>query len=206
MFRCLEKDFNTVGYNESPDSEMFENKNLLSPKIIKPVVNKHIENDNFVLVKPNKLAHNKQLSDILKQYREFNPSIIWMYRNPINVYYSFCEMVEKHQPHIMEDWRNRISDVFLDDEKGWCARQQKAIDSCKSTHEKITVINYQDFLNNPQKILMHLYDRYGINGNSNAVRVDSNKGQKELSESVQQQIWNHCKTVYEKLESLRLYV
>lgn len=83
--RSLSLSPGVIAFNEAEDSEYFHNW-YLRPE---PDIREHLMAVPLpVLFKPISETLRRPLADIIEEYADYDLSVVWIYRDPLNVYYS----------------------------------------------------------------------------------------------------------------------
>jgi hypothetical protein len=159
-------------FNESADSELFQDWKLRPEKEIRPVLQRL---GGPILTKPISETKFRSIDDVMKEFCDYDVWISWIYRDPINVYYSQIikwEMV-----------KNRGVDSFIND---WNRRNQSILAALQSYSSKIAIVQYENLISHPE-LFRGLCSFFGINGKY-LFRGDSLGGLKNLSDEMKAKI------------------
>lgn len=92
LFRSVEASHPGIAFNESPDNPLFVGKNLKRQGEIIEFVDSI---GGLAIAKANKLFSMYKCAEIAERYSRFQLSLIWAFRNPVDVYASHWSMVNR---------------------------------------------------------------------------------------------------------------
>lgn len=167
--------------NEHADDDIYDQYFLRPEPEIRPLL---AALPGTVLLKPVRESRRRSPLEVAEEYRDYALSMIWLYRDPVNVYWSWLQM----------GWLKWHP-------KGWVARNQKCLDSLAALGDKLIVVRYEDLVASPACVEA-LAMRLGFTVES-TLRADSNAGRILVAADVQQQIDAATRSMLEKLDNAR---
>lgn len=179
------KDPEISDFNESADSELFQDWKLRPEKEIRPILQRL---GGPILTKPISETKFRSINDVMKEFCDYDVWISWIYRDPINVYYSQIikwEMV-----------KNRGIESFIDD---WNKRNRSILTALPSYSSKIAIVQYENLISHPE-IFNGMCRFFGIQG-EHLFRKDSSGGQKNLSGETKAKIARGTADILSELNS-----
>ncbi|MBW8010816.1 MAG: sulfotransferase domain-containing protein [Chloroflexi bacterium] len=131
LFQSLSRDLNLISFNESQNSEIFNNF-LLSPEPkIRPTL---ISVADPVLLKPISETKKRTVTDLFKEFKDYDLQIVWIYRDPANVFY-FMTQMGCQRP-------NRVTAKFFAHD--WNRRNRFLLEGLSEYPFGIMVVRYED--------------------------------------------------------------
>ena len=166
LFSSLERGARHA-FNESPDSPLFDDFYLRDAGVVREVLDGC---SGVVLVKPISETKRRSVSDVLDEYADYGPSVVWIYRDPVNCYASHIER--------WTGFRGR-PEAFAE---SWSERNQSVLDALGMHEERITIVRYEDLTRSPAMVVS-LGASVGLRIRSK-FRRDHRRGRRELSREV----------------------
>ena len=185
--QSLSLDPSVAGFNEKQESRFFSCW-YLRPE---PAIREALESvPGIVLFKPISETRVRTVQEILEEYREYDLRMPWLFRSPVNVYYSR----RKHWPE--------LNDVgqFIEE---WNQRNQKALDAIGEWGDRMAVVRYEDMITDP-KVFWDLCRFLEIKGEYLFGR-DSDAGFRLLWREEQQRILDGTRRVFDRLMERRRF-
>lgn len=179
----LEFDENIASYNESRGNLLFKNWYLRPQSELLDAIKKINKN---ILLKPISENKGKGIKEVLNIFQDYKTILIYIFRDPVNVYYSSAMK-----------WGVGLQDFIKD----WNDRNQDLLDKYQSIKDKCLIVNYED-LSKSKKYFEDLCRKINIKGKYN-FRKDSSKGYEHLSENVINIIKIETKEVLKKLNNVK---
>jgi cytochrome P450 len=142
-----------------------------------------------VLLKPVRESELRSLHSLLDEYAAYDLQIIWLYRDPVNVLYSYERL----------GWAG--PDTFETLSWKWVARNQATMEARPKAQSHLTIVRYEDLLRDPA--LIHtLAHRFDLKVQS-TLETDSNAGRKRMSVEAQKAIDQITATTLLQLDQMR---
>lgn len=164
LFASLERGAKHA-FNEAEDSALFDGFFLRDDVVVRQVLE---DCSGVVLVKPISETKRRSVSDVLTAYADFAPSVVWIYRDPVNCYASHIER--------WEGFRGRPAAFAA----SWAQRNQSILDALDTNADQITVVRYEDLTRSPAMVVS-LGGVLGLKIRSK-FRRDRRRGRRELSQ------------------------
>lgn len=185
LLKSLGSDPEITAINESAESEFFKDW-LLRPE---PGIRDALYGiPGTVLLKPISEATYRDVSEIFGEYRDYDLRVVWIYRDPVNVYYS-CVM----------KWGMGVED-FLDE---WKRSNQRVLESLREYGQRIVMVKYEDITASPD-IFFKACRFLGINGKY-LFRKDNAEGRKDLSPELIEKIEKSTSELLAELDRRRMF-
>ncbi|MDW7695823.1 hypothetical protein R9C00_25125 [Flammeovirgaceae bacterium SG7u.111] len=182
LFDSLSYDNEIRVYNESDKYVM--KKWLLRPE-------KKIRNilcrDKKILLKPITESYIRNTGDLLEEYKKYNITLVFIFRDPINVYYS----------NMLHDSYYHEVDNFIHLYK---KRMKNIMEGFPTDKEKGIIVKYEDLISD-KTLFDSLCTSLKIKGNF-IFKPDSNKGYKNLSKEIIEKINNTTNETYSQINNL----
>lgn len=190
LFFSLASDPTLISYNEAASDALYADFFLRPEPEIRPLLQSA---RSGVLLKPNSETRRRSLGDVFQEYAKYDLHIVWVYRNPVNIFYS----------HYTMGWiqYQDISHAYHLNE--WNLRNQQILDALPMHAARLTIVRYEDAVAD-SNILSALFRRVGVNG-QNRMRGDTNGGRKRLPRAVQTHIARETQTVHKALDRARTF-
>jgi hypothetical protein len=141
-----------------------------------------------ILLKPVNESKRRAPWAVAEEYAGYELRIIWIYRDPVNV---FCSFLQK-------GWGRGGCQKFAD---SWVARNQLAIESIEPLGDRFLVVRYEDIVSNPGCVAA-LADRLGLSVRS-CLRADSQLGRQHLAPEIQAKMQTRTADMPAKLDAAR---
>lgn len=191
LFESLASDPALTAFNESQDSEVFD-KYFLRPECeIRPILRSA---PGPVLLKPLQETHLRSVAEVVEEYNDYDVRIVWLYRDPVNVFYSGC----------MKGWRTLAAVDAYHFAHSWSLRNQRLLSALPSLASRTAIVRYEDLIADRavfQK-LCHFLDLRG----QYLFRRDSRAGRRRTPVDLQTQIDVWTAQVFAALERQRSYM
>src|SRR5438093_1420001 len=133
LFCSLANDKQVIPFNESIDNAIYCNYLLRPLGEIAGVLGAAT---GTVLLKPISETKYRTIDDVIREYHGYALQIVWIYRDPVNVFYSmhregWIPFNEIGSEHTVEHWnkRNRL-----------------AYESCRRYSDLTAIVRYEDLL------------------------------------------------------------
>lgn len=180
--RSLENDKLILSINESISNDFFKDW-LLKPK--SEYENKINGLHNVtLLLKPVQETRKRNIISIMNDFSEYKTTILWPFRNPINVYYSQKIKKDRSVYEFLNDWINRNSDAIKYSEN----------------NNNIIFIPYEKLIND-KEYFASLCVKINVNGKF-MFKQDSKKGELNLNNKIKNEITKRTQEIYSKLYDL----
>ena len=193
LFHSFAKDPMLISFDETSDIA-FSNY-LLKPEIeIRPVL---LQTPHTILLKSISETKYRSVKDVFKEYRDYDLHVIWIYRDPVNVFYSH---VKKWGVWSL-DLKRKDENKFI---KTWNSRNESVLDALPKYRSSIAVIKYEDLAKDSRYFwclsnIMKLKGKY-------LFRTDSCNGRRHLSQEVMDKIDTGTLSVLSQLDQKRILV
>ncbi len=189
LFETLATAPGLTSYHEAADDAVYFDYYLRPEPEIRSVLQAA---PNSVLLKPVRESELRSLHSLFDEYAAYDLQIIWLYRDPVNVLYSYER----------KGWANR--DAFESLGQEWALRNQAMLEALPQAQEHLTIVRYEDLLQDPT--LVHaLAHRFDLQIRS-TLATDSNAGRKKLPLELQEtidQITARTLTLLDQTRTLR---
>ena len=166
LFDTLRTARTLVSYAESPDGPIYDDYFLRPESAIRQVLR---SSGSPVLLKPVRESERRALVSIIDEYADYDLSILWLYRDPVNVFFSYSVKGWLDASTVALEW------VALE----WVARNRMLIQLPAAYRPKLTVLRYEKLVSDDGSLLQALKRKLGIRGRS-TLRPDSNAGRAKL--------------------------
>ena len=187
LYRSLAADPNIKSYIRTESNGFFKNYNLKPEKEVRSLIKK---SDKPILLKPINESKFRTVKDVFKEFKNYDLSIVWIYRDPVNVYRSqFVKF-----PTVKKGGVERFISK-------WNMRNKALFGALEDYDDKVVVVNYEDLILDPT-VFQKLCKILKIEGKY-VFREDSQKGRKLLPEKNQNEIDSGTKEVLETLQKNR---
>ncbi len=190
LFGSLASDKRVVPFNESIDNRIYHNYRLRSLSDFGDVVDTAA---GPVLLKPICETLYRTIEDVIKEYRGYDLRIVWIYRDPVNVFYSM------HQ----EGWIP-FDEIGNDGHiKQWNRRNRMASETCQRHPDLMAIVRYEDVLTD-LKVFSRLRDWLRLESRP-CFRLDSERGRRQVPIAVQREIDEGTTQVLKALDAARTF-
>jgi hypothetical protein len=190
LFRSLAKDRRVVRYNESIDSAIYFNYRLRPLGEIASVLSSVT---GPVLLKPVHETSYRTIEDVIDEFRGYALRIVWIYRDPVNVFYSMH----------LQGWVPFTKIGSDSNVEQWSRRNRLAHESYERHPDFIAIVRYEDLLID-SRVFRRLCKWLGIQGKS-CFRADSGKGRRQVPLAVQSKIDSRTTEVLRALDAARIF-
>jgi hypothetical protein len=170
LFKTLASASGVSPRHEHADDDVYHNFFLRPEPEIRPVL---MALPGAVLLKPVRESHRRSPVEIDEEYHDYDLSMIWLYRDPVNVYHSWIE----------KGWSVRQPDWIVSQ---WVTRNAKCLASQAALGDKLLIVRYEDLVASPA-CLTALAGRLGLSVAS-TLRADSNAGRNSVNPEIQRGI------------------
>ena len=140
-----------------------------------------------VLLKPVRESRRRSPLEVAKEYRDYDLSMIWLYRDPVNVYQSWLE----------KQWVTNPEGIG----QHWVSRNKKCLASRAALGDTLLIVRYEDLVASPASVAA-LAGRLGLVVES-TLRADSNAGRTHVAAVDQQAIDAATRATLEQLDNAR---
>jgi cytochrome P450 len=168
LFETLSTARTLVSHAESPDGPIYDDYFLRPEPAIRPLLR---SSGSPVLLKPVRELTRRTLVSVIDEYAAYDLSIIWMYRDPVNVGFSYS----------VKGWLDATTAALQ-----WIATNRMLILLPAAHRPKLTVLRYEELVSDGS-VLASLRRKLGIRGHS-TLRPDSNAGRAHLPMVIQSRI------------------
>lgn len=173
---------------ESADDEIYDNFFLRPEPEIRGLLRAL---PGTVLLKPVRESERRSPLEVAEEYRDYDPRIIWLYRNPVNVFHSYVRL----------GWSDDSSVFASRFASEWSSRNQAAVAAAKRLSGRLLVVNYED-LTTHRSLVFDLAETLGLR-TTRILRGDSDRGRKTLPEDIQQLLEERTEVVRRALDDRR---
>jgi hypothetical protein len=170
LFKTLASAPGVSPRHEAADDDIYDDYYLRPEPRIRPRL---AALPGMVLLKPVRESQRRSPLEVAEEYRDYDLSLIWLYRDPVNVYRSWLE----------KGWvkcRPRVIGLH------WVTRNQKCLDSRAALGDNLIVVRYEDLVAHPACV-EDLAGRLGLAVQS-TLRADRNAGRACVAADVQEKI------------------
>jgi hypothetical protein len=185
LFNTLASASGVSPRHEHADDDVYDDFFLRPESQVRPVL---AALPGMVLLKPVRESRRRSPLEIAEEYHDYDLSMIWLYRDPVNVYQSWVEKGwAKGDPRIMG--------------QDWVTRNAKCLASQAALGDNLLIVRYEDLVASPA-CLTALAGRLGLSVAS-TLRADSNAGRTCVAADAQAEIDAITYTTLEKLHRVR---
>lgn len=143
-----------------------------------------------ILLKPVRESERRGVLEILSEFSDYDVHIVWAYRDPVNVIYSYER----------EGWTNAVGYETVASE--WVSRNEALLNELNHCRSRVDVVRYEDLLNDP--MLIHvLASRLGLRVQS-TLDSDSRGGRSKMDPVFQAKIDSITSKTLHRLDQVRL--
>lgn len=185
LFNSFAKDTNFRAFNECDDSEIFYEWNLRPECEIRSI----LRGSGPVLLKPVNETDFRSVTDVIREYKDYDVWIPWIYRDPVNVYYSW-----------LTKWNMPSVDEFIE---MWNRRNQSILTILPDFGSRIGIVRYEDLVADPQ-VFYRACGFFSITGEY-LFREDSESGRRNLSNRVITEIEQGTTQILNNLNKSRTF-
>ena len=140
-----------------------------------------------VLLKPVRESRRRSPLEVAEEYRDYDLSMIWLYRDPVNVYHSWLE----------KQWVTNPEGIG----QHWVSRNKKCLASQAALGDTLLIVRYEDLVTSAASVAA-LAGRLGLTVES-TLRADSNAGRTRVAAVDQQAIDAVTRATLEQLDNAR---
>jgi Sulfotransferase domain len=140
-----------------------------------------------VLLKPVRESRRRSPLEVAKEYHDYDLTMIWLYRDPVNVYQSWLE----------KQWVTNPEGIG----QHWVSRNKKCLASRAALGDTLLIVRYEDLVASPASVAA-LAERLGLVVES-TLRADSNAGRARVAAVDQQAIDAASRATLEQLDDAR---
>jgi hypothetical protein len=202
MMRALGADSSFATINEHRDSPLYLNWNLRPEKEIRHILHGI---GHPIITKPVNETRYRGIADIFEEYKEYDLHIVFMYRDPINTYFS--NMMLRIKNELLQRKDSQLSIRFPHPSEwcqSWNRRMTTVLDALPMYDHQITLVRYEDVVSDID-VFNEICDRVGVKGKP-LFRDDNNGGRLYLPGKTQQQIINFTVNTLKDLNTARTFV
>lgn len=171
--------------HEHADDDIYDDYYLRPEPLVRPVL---AALPGTVLLKPVRESARRSPAEVADEYRDHDLTILWLYRDPVNVYHSWVEKGWAKGPPA------RIGGL-------WVSRNVKCLRSRAALGPKLLLIRYEDLVTSPA-CLDDLAGRLGLTIRS-TLRADRNAGRSQVAPQIRDEIDTITRGTLEKLDRAR---
>ena len=173
LFDSLATDRTLSVFPEDIDSAFYCNFFLRPLSELAPLIERA---PGRILLKPISETGRRSLSAVADEYRPYPLRFAWIYRDPVNVFDSM-----RRERWLAADEIDQPAQI-----RGWCKRNEYALQFQQQCPEQIAIVRYEDLCFDPA-VFRQLTRWLGLNCNS-YFRKDSAQGRKQVAVIVQRNI------------------
>ncbi len=173
LFETLSTARRLVSHAESPDGPIYDDYFLRPESAIRTVLR---SSGYPVLLKPVRESERRTLVSVIEEYADYDLSILWLYRDPVNVVFSYS----------VQGWIEATTAALEWLTLEWIERNRMPVQVPAALRPKLTVLRYEDLVSDGS-VLQALRRKLGIWGFS-TFRPDSNAGRMRLPIAAQARI------------------
>ena len=140
-----------------------------------------------VLLKPVRESRRRSPLEVAEEYHDYDLTMIWLYRDPVNVYQSWLE----------KQWVTNPEGIG----QHWVSRNKKCLASRAALGDTLLIVRYEDLVASPASVAA-LAGRLGLVVES-TLRADSNAGRTHVAAVDQQAIDAATRATLEQLDNAR---
>ncbi len=144
-----------------------------------------------ILLKPVFETTKRNIDSLLEEYRNYDLSILYIYRDPVNSYFSQTEKWPQYTD----------VDYFIQD---WNRRNLYAVNISPEWKSRLGIVKYQDLADDP-KVFDVACDFFKITG-TYLFRKDKNRGRQHLSVEIQRKIDEGTREVLDRMDQSRSFL
>ena len=170
--------------HEHADDDLYDDYFLRPEPQIGPVL---AALPGTVLLKPVRESRRRSPLEVAEEYRDYDLTMIWLYRDPVNVYQSWLE----------KQWVTNPEGIG----QHWVSRNKKCLASRAALGDTLLIVRYEDLVASPASVAA-LAGRLGLVVES-TLRADSNAGRTHVAAVDQQAIDAVTRATLEQLDNAR---
>lgn len=188
LFETLAESPGVVPRHESPGDEIYDDYFLRPEPEIRAFLHAL---PGTVLLKPVRETERRTPLQVAEDYRDYDLRIIWLYRDPVNVFASY----------VQRGW-SQVSPVDADTFAiHWVRRNLDALAASGPLRERLLMVCYED-LTSHRSLVMDLAARLGLTVRT-PLRGDSASGRRSLPREIQDLIDGETFSVRDRLDRQR---
>lgn len=188
LFETLAESPGVVPRHESHWDEIYDNYFLRPEPEIRAFLHAL---PGTVLLKPVRETERRTPLQVAEDYRDYDLRIIWLYRDPVNVFASY----------VQRGW-SQVSPVDADTFAiHWVRRNLDALAASGPLRERLLMVSYED-LTSHRSLVMDLAARLGLTVRT-PLRGDSASGRRSLPREIQDLIDGETFSVRDRLDRQR---
>ena len=185
LFDSLAADHRVLAFNEHSDNEIYQNF-YLKPEA---EIRKLLQQSPVVLLKPISETKRRSVSDVIREYADYDLKIIHIHRDPVNTYHSTSILWPTTPEEFVETWNKRNASIFE------IPGDQK---------KNVVFVKYEDMVLDPE--VFYSAARFaGIRGRYR-FHPDSHGGQKNVSKDIAERIEMGTRLMWLRLEEARTFL
>ena len=170
--------------HEHADDDLYDDYFLRPEPQIGPVL---AALPGTVLLKPVRESRRRSPLEVAEEYHDYDLTMIWLYRDPVNVYQSWLE----------KQWVTNPEGIG----QHWVSRNKKCLASRAALGDTLLIVRYEDLVASPASVAA-LAGRLGLVVES-TLRADSNAGRTHVAAVDQQAIDAATRATLEQLDNAR---
>lgn len=173
-----------TGRNEHPNDDLFDDYFLRPEPELRAAL---AALQGTVVMKPVRESQRRSPREVAEEYRDYDLTIVWPYRDPVNVYHSWVVKGWIKQPH---GFINR-----------WLMRNEACLGTREALGERLVVVRYEDLVAHPSCGEALAATLGLVHGPS--FRADSNLGRTSVPADVQATIDGMTHDTLARLDAAR---
>ncbi len=186
LFYCLSRHPSVTGYHED-EPRLYTPDYMLKPASeIRDILD---ASPGIIVLKPISETMRRTIYDVASEFSDYDLRIVWIYRDPVNVIYSWLQM----------GWSTPEQIDYLANQ--WNIRNQLFLDYQMAPLTPTIVVRYEDLCNNIG-LVSELGARLGIQYVS-TMESDSAAGRARFDKSFQDRIDDQTAVMLAQLDSIR---
>ena len=126
-----------------------------------------------VLLKPVRETSRRSLLAIADEYADYDLRMIWLYRDPVNVFASW----------VARGWTTATSERVVEFADHWCVRNEGTLAAAATLGERLVIVNYEDLCSDPA-MLPRLAALVGLSSQG-SLRRDGRGGRRTFDPTTQ---------------------
>ena len=188
LFDTLSSARNLTSWHEAENSPIYLNW-YLRPE---PEIRQHLISSPFpVLLKPVRESELRSPLDIISEYRQYHLHLLWLYRDPVNVIYSYFQL----------GWIDGSEGAIRALAGEWRDRNECVIQEAEACGRRLSIVRYEELIASPT-LLHAVASDIGISVISE-LRPDSRAGRLHMPPEHQQIVDEICGLTISKLNHIR---
>jgi hypothetical protein len=172
---------------ERPDDDIYDDFFLRPEPEIRPVLARI---GGTLVLKPVRESKRRAPHEVAAEYADYDLRIVWLHRNPCNVYRSWRE----------QGWAQQASQpqTFIG---MWCRRNLKALESREALGDRLMFVRYEDLAESPQYV-QSIGEALGLSIQS-TLRADRGADGRDLPPGHHEAIELGCASTLARLDAAR---